>query len=752
MFYCALLLNHKTKMQAAEKSRWINVVFYSTLRPLGSAPIFTFPRLQPLLLVPVHLLLRGNALAVRSKLLARETTISSNHCFLVAVHLAPKAPSIMTSIPLHCSICPKRPDFSDISHLLTHVGSKGHLAHYFKAQVRSREDGAVHRQLEAYDDWYEQHGIEKLLSKRMVLKDSKRANGVTAKQLRTNKTKTLATKPCKRPNKTSSAASTQNEQDGSCSTDLIDPQLKQENHTVGASFQAEQAAPRPPSSSGFDLATMNRNFVPRMRSFMLSSPSRAPALTLPNQGDVIRTFESDDISIKPTDSSTDNEHDIPLGNSPVESVYPDLPATQRLFPASQDRSTASPLKYFFPASRCQYDHLWDDDDKEDFFSHSPELKGTCYPGMSIFDSASPGAQRKRNQRKKASIVEQIERESLQVEQLEQIYWPDGSLKMRRFITGEVQSSPLKEDPPLPPKRRGRKSFGGYPKNKKTRTARPSEPLDGLKDFPSSHNTNPVSLQDISRKSLAMLDNSLDYDSLSNSRNTNNEDSGWLLDRGKQELGRQRPFSVYNDSRAAEKRLDTNQASQGISHGDPLVQDSHSVAENSHSRHQHCSDSSQQQIAPQIHQSTGIFGCLRPGPLSGQWPKSVAQISDLPAGKAVVDVVNPVAEHTVKTKTQVSTQPALQSYRPVHVDFCTRHLVGSTSHSELPLSHSYGTTLNPLNPNTYLCRSTNYDNQPPSMQRIQAYHTPIEGPAPLRTPYSLTTSNLNMHLYHTSSPT
>ncbi|KAL9046589.1 MAG: hypothetical protein Q9214_000613 [Letrouitia sp. 1 TL-2023] len=658
----------------------------------------------------------------------------------------------MTSVPLHCSICPKRPDFSDISHLLTHVGSKGHLAHYFKAQVRSREDGNVRQQLEAYDDWYEQHGIEKLLSKRMVLKDSKRANGVTAKQLRTNRqTKTMAEKPCKRSNKTSSAPSTQNEQDGSCSTDLIDPQLKQENRGVGASFLAEQAAPPPPSSPGFDLATMNRNFVPRMRSFLLSSPGRAPALVLPNRGEIIRTLGSDDIAIKLTDSSTEDEHDNSLGNSPVKSVYPDLSDAQKLFPASRDPPTASPLQYHLPATKCQHDHLWDDDNKENFFSHSPELKGTCYPGMSIFDSASPGAQRKRNQRKNASIVEQIERESLQVEQLEEIYWPDGSLKMRRFITGEVQSSPLKENPPPSPKRRGRKSSGGNPKNKKRRTVRPSESSHGLNHFSLSHITNPVSLQDISKQSLAMLDYSLDHDSVSSYRNTNDEDLDWLLNMSNQESGSRRSFSIYNDSKAAEKRLDANHALAGISRGYPIVQDSYSVAKHARSGQQPRRGSGRQQTTPQRHRSAGMSGCLAPRPLSGQWPKSVARISDPSAGEARVDVTDSAAEVIEEMKTRASTQPAFQGCRPVHGDFYTRHLIGSRSHKELPLSHSHGIALNPLNPNTYLCRTNSYDIQPPSMQRTQAYHTPIGGPKPSRTPCSPNTSNLTMHLHHTSSP-
>ena len=79
----------------------------------------------------------------------------------------------MASIPLLCNICPKAPDFSDISHLLTHVSSKGHLSHYFKAQVKARQDPSIREKLDTYDRWYDRYNIEKLLSERMTAKENK---------------------------------------------------------------------------------------------------------------------------------------------------------------------------------------------------------------------------------------------------------------------------------------------------------------------------------------------------------------------------------------------------------------------------------------------------------------------------------------------------------------------------------------------------------------------------------------------------
>ena len=87
---------------------------------------------------------------------------------------------------------------------------------------------------------------------------------------------------------------------------------------------------------------------------------------------------------------------------------------------------------------------------------SPVLKGVRYEGMNIFDSASPEARRRRNQKKDGSRIEQMQRDSEAVEQLERIYFSDGTLKKERLITGSVESSPPRElTPPLVPKKRQR---------------------------------------------------------------------------------------------------------------------------------------------------------------------------------------------------------------------------------------------------------------------------------------------------------
>jgi hypothetical protein len=77
------------------------------------------------------------------------------------------------SIPLLCSLCPKNPKFSDISHLLTHISSKGHLSYRFKLQIRCQADPEAKRQLETFDVWYVDNGLDGLLAQRLASKDQK---------------------------------------------------------------------------------------------------------------------------------------------------------------------------------------------------------------------------------------------------------------------------------------------------------------------------------------------------------------------------------------------------------------------------------------------------------------------------------------------------------------------------------------------------------------------------------------------------
>lgn len=81
--------------------------------------------------------------------------------------------------PLHCTVCPKKPDFSDVSHLLTHISSKGHLSSVYKLRVQSTGDATAKRAIDRYDDWYADHSLDDLMAERLRQKESKRTSGGT---------------------------------------------------------------------------------------------------------------------------------------------------------------------------------------------------------------------------------------------------------------------------------------------------------------------------------------------------------------------------------------------------------------------------------------------------------------------------------------------------------------------------------------------------------------------------------------------
>ncbi|KAM6479657.1 hypothetical protein HDV62DRAFT_367609 [Trichoderma sp. SZMC 28011] len=89
-------------------------------------------------------------------------------------------------IPLHCTVCPETPRFSDVSHLLTHIASKGHLHHETQTKLKAHQDVAASVSLQRYEQWYKDNGIEGLLVERMKAKQlkeaarSKRARGAAS--------------------------------------------------------------------------------------------------------------------------------------------------------------------------------------------------------------------------------------------------------------------------------------------------------------------------------------------------------------------------------------------------------------------------------------------------------------------------------------------------------------------------------------------------------------------------------------------
>lgn len=97
------------------------------------------------------------------------------------------------------------------------------------------------------------------------------------------------------------------------------------------------------------------------------------------------------------------------------------------------------------------DDIADAPDEAMTVCESTKLKGVYWPGMDIFDSATPEMRRKRNQKKDHSVVEQLELNSQDVEATELIFTPRGSFKRQRRISSSIfddeEENELKSDSP-----------------------------------------------------------------------------------------------------------------------------------------------------------------------------------------------------------------------------------------------------------------------------------------------------------------
>ena len=193
-------------------------------------------------------------------------------------------------------------------------------------------------------------------------------------------------------------------------------------------------------------------------------------------------------------------------------------------------------------------------EKKADLSQSPILKGVKWPGMSLFDSASLEAQRRRNQRKDGSILEQMEHNSVVVEQIERIFWPDGTLKKQRIITGNVESSPIKEPtpPPKPGKRRRTQANKTVLKDVSTNAPKITGQKPRVRKTKGPITPTEVSdLRDLSQKVLARL-GSPDFVYPRSAHlaygPTADDEVELNLTRGKSSGNGRRPaFEVYNDN-------------------------------------------------------------------------------------------------------------------------------------------------------------------------------------------------------------
>ena len=322
-------------------------------------------------------------------------------------------------IPLHCTICPKKPTFSDISHLLTHVSSKGHLSHYFKLQVRSRQEPEAQQALATYNAWYESNELGKLLSERMASKESKKS---TDKPKRRTSTKTPKPSVKKeRPGSKIQAEGSLNDES------LLDPRLTQDQSFDQYNDLGSHPCDVPMASRGRETPG------PTMYPWTVAS---RPASFVPHatQDSPLR-YEEDALDYGPT-----------LGSGPSSARRKALYDLTQIPTSPEPPSNASGSLYTTTGSILH--RRSDDEAIDDHETEVTKLKGVVLPGMDIFDSANALMRRKRNQKKDGTILSQMQSTSALVKPTEMVFFEDGNLAKERFITGlPDDTSPIKGESP-----------------------------------------------------------------------------------------------------------------------------------------------------------------------------------------------------------------------------------------------------------------------------------------------------------------
>jgi len=325
------------------------------------------------------------------------------------------------AIPLECKICPKKPDFSDVSHLLTHVASKAHLSRYYQMKVKGSADDQSRRLVDDYDDWYERYSIDDLMRDRLNQKDKRGGGGrnnTTAAATRRgsggqSRRRTVrlpaaiprADTPLREATASSrgtpAAAAPQNGRRGPrpLRDSVLNPQLDARVKT------------EPMSRSGTPLSSLTSIETAMFLGSRYAPPSwpNTPYAESPMKQETLSSSRSDD-----DDSFV------------LEAEY--LP--QRTMGGRGGRHNNI-------AGTGESLNIYDDweDTVGETTSDVAKLKGLVWPGMAMFDSATPDMRRKRNQKKDYSAIEQLQATSEWVEPNEMVFDATGVLRRERMITG-----------------------------------------------------------------------------------------------------------------------------------------------------------------------------------------------------------------------------------------------------------------------------------------------------------------------------
>ncbi|KAI1279905.1 hypothetical protein F5Y07DRAFT_405543 [Xylaria sp. FL0933] len=283
-------------------------------------------------------------------------------------------------IPLLCFICPKNSHFSDLSHLLTHISSKGHLHNMFQLNLSRDVDMNAEIALTEFENWYKQNNISTLLRARKSAREQRDS--------------------------------------------------RQQQSQTSPSFAGETAPVAHRNSRQGRSNRKNRgNGKARGRN-------RNEGLDALN-GQIVK-FESDEDDVHDRQEYRSAARAPYMWNS--DSSYPNNVAHYGNNPNyhfrdylddEDDSSKYEPSELYSPFPPEDTPDTVEDD------TGALILKGVVYPGMAGFDSATEKDRRMRNQKKDPAVLLKLEANSQLVTRVEEVL--DTNLEYRR--TRDVYDEP-----------------------------------------------------------------------------------------------------------------------------------------------------------------------------------------------------------------------------------------------------------------------------------------------------------------------
>ncbi|KAK7907975.1 hypothetical protein PG985_015278 [Apiospora marii] len=307
------------------------------------------------------------------------------------------------NIPLTCFICPSNPHFSDISHLLTHISSKGHLQNKFKMDIDKKVDEGAARKMQQFDSWYQEHGIEDLLRARSDAREQKQRTSQNRKpgNLTSAKMKASTSHGSAGVAKRGRGGRRNNIAQSKRRASNIKPEFEDEDEesvSFTDGFPFTYGLQLPYWHLGHDSQTFGPPSYHAGLDFSLSRMLNGPVYSQYNN-----TFSGNGID----EDGYDNFSDIEAPSDEDEDFEDEDDLTS--FPSDNTADTSLIGVPDLPEGLTAED------------AHNAKFKkGEWLKGMDVFDAASKEDRRKRNQRKDPSVLVKMQLNSGLVAQTETV--------------------------------------------------------------------------------------------------------------------------------------------------------------------------------------------------------------------------------------------------------------------------------------------------------------------------------------------